>query len=114
MLDFLGDLRRTHMCGVLRASDAGKQAVLMGWVNKRRDHGNLLFIDLRDRTGVTQVVINVERDAAIHEKAGDLRNEYVIAVIGKVKLREASGLVEGLRAIKDAGELAAIRRACTR
>ena len=90
MLDFLGDLRRTHMCGVLRASDAGKQAVLMGWVNKRRDHGNLLFIDLRDRTGVTQVVINVERDAAIHEKAGDLRNEYVIAVIGKVKLREAN------------------------
>ena len=78
------------MCGVLRASDAGKQAVLMGWVNKRRDHGNLLFIDLRDRTGVTQVVINVERDAAIHEKAGDLRNEYVIAVIGKVKLREAN------------------------
>jgi aspartyl-tRNA synthetase len=78
------------MCGALRAADAGKKAVLMGWVNKRRDHGNLLFIDLRDRTGVTQVVINVERGAAIHEKAGDLRNEYVIAVIGTVKLREAS------------------------
>ena len=45
MLDFLGDLRRTHMCGVLRASDAGKSAVLMGWVNKRRDHGSLLFIE---------------------------------------------------------------------
>ncbi len=89
MLDFLGDLRRTHMCGALRASDAGKKAVLMGWVNKRRDHGNLLFIDLRDRTGLSQVVINVERDAAIHEKAGSLRNEYVIAVTGTVKLREA-------------------------
>ena len=90
MLDFLGDLRRTHMCGVLRASDAGKKAVLMGWVNKRRDHGNLLFIDLRDRTGVTQIVINVERGKAIHEKAGDLRNEFVIAVTGTVKLRDAN------------------------
>jgi aspartyl-tRNA synthetase len=90
LLDFLGDLRRTHMCGALRASDAGKKAVLMGWVNKRRDHGNLLFIDLRDRTGVTQIVINVERGKAIHEKAGDLRNEYVIAVIGTVKLRDAN------------------------
>ena len=90
MLDYLGNLRRTHMCGALRATDAGKKAVLMGWVNRRRDHGNLLFIDLRDRTGVTQVVINAERDAAIHEKAGALRNEYVIAVIGTVKLRDAN------------------------
>jgi aspartyl-tRNA synthetase len=88
LLDFLGDLRRTHMCGELRASDAGKKAVLMGWVNKRRDHGNLLFIDLRDRTGVTQIVFNVERDQASHEKAGELRNEYVIAVTGTVKLRD--------------------------
>ena len=78
------------MCGALRASDAGNKAVLMGWVNKRRDHGNLLFIDLRDRSGVTQIVINIERDKAIHEKAGELRNEYVIAVIGKVKLRDAN------------------------
>ena len=90
MLDYLGDLRRTHMCGALRASDAGKKAVLMGWVNRRRDHGNLLFIDLRDRTGVTQVVVNAERDAAIHEKAAALRNEYVIAVTGTVKLRDAN------------------------
>ncbi len=88
MLDFLGDLRRTHMCGALRASNAGKKAVLMGWVNRRRDHGNLLFIDLRDRTGVTQVVVNAERDGALHEKAGTLRNEYVIAVTGTVKLRD--------------------------
>jgi aspartyl-tRNA synthetase len=78
------------MCGALRASDAGKKAVLMGWVNRRRDHGNLLFIDLRDRTGVTQVVVNAERDAAIHEKAAALRNEYVIAVTGTVKLRDAN------------------------
>jgi aspartyl-tRNA synthetase len=78
------------MCGALRASDAGKKAVLMGWVNRRRDHGNLLFIDLRDRAGVTQVVVNAERDTAIHEKAAALRNEYVIAVTGTVKLRDAN------------------------
>ena len=78
------------MCGALRASDAGKKAVLMGWVNRRRDHGNLLFVDLRDRAGVTQVVINAERDAAVHQKASGLRNEYVIAVTGTVKLRDAS------------------------
>jgi aspartyl-tRNA synthetase len=78
------------MCGALRASDAGKKAVLMGWVNKRRDLGSLIFVDLRDRTGVMQVVINAERDAAIHEKSEALRNEYVIAVTGTVKLRDAS------------------------
>ena len=90
MLDFLGDLKRTHMCGTLRASDAGKKAVLMGWVNKRRDHGSLLFIDLRDRTGITQVVVNADRNAAIHEKAETVRNEYVIAALGTVKLRDAN------------------------
>ncbi len=90
MLDFLGSLRRTHMCGALRAADAGKKAVLMGWVNRRRDHGNLLFVDLRDRTGVAQVVFNAERDAAVQEKAEGLRNEYVIAVTGTVKLRDAN------------------------
>src|ERR1700758_913840 len=78
------------MCGILRASDAGKPAVLMGWVNKRRDHGSLLFIDLRDRSGVTQVVVHADRNAAIHEKAETLRNEYVIAAIGSVKLRDAN------------------------
>jgi aspartyl-tRNA synthetase len=87
LLDFLGDLRRTHMCGTLRASDSGKTAVLMGWVNRRRDLGNLIFVDVRDRTGVTQVVFNKERDPAVHEKASTLRNEYVIAVIGKAKQR---------------------------
>src|SRR5271163_1604602 len=78
------------MCGALRASDAGKKAVLMGWVNRRRDHGSLLFIDLRDRTGLTQIVFNADRNVAIHEKAGTLRNEYVIAVTGTVKLRDAN------------------------
>jgi len=77
------------MCGALRASDAGKKAVLMGWVNRRRDLGSIIFVDLRDRTGVTQVVLNAERNAALHEKASGLRNEYVIAVIGEVKRRDA-------------------------
>jgi len=88
LLDFLGDLRRTHMCGALRASDAGQKAVLMGWVNRRRDLGNLLFVDVRDRTGITQIVFDKERNPALHEKAGDLRNEYVIAAIGMVKQRD--------------------------
>jgi aspartyl-tRNA synthetase len=78
------------MCGTLRLSDAGKPAVLMGWVNRRRDHGSLLFIDLRDRTGVTQVVFNRELNAAAHAKADSLRNEYVIAAIGRVKPRDAN------------------------
>src|SRR5580700_886483 len=77
------------MCGTLRPSDAGKKAVLMGWVNRRRDLGNLIFIDLRDRTGVTQVVLNHELNAAAHDKANTVRNEYVIAAIGKVKLRDS-------------------------
>src|SRR5260370_12237100 len=84
------------MCGAFRASDAGKKAALMGWVNRRRDHGNLLFVDLRDRSGLTQVVINAERDAALHEKSAALRNEYVIAVTGTVKLRDANTMSHNL------------------
>ncbi len=89
MLDFLGDLQRTHKCGTLRTSDAGQKAVLMGWVNRRRDLGNIIFIDLRDRTGVTQVVFNRELNPAAHAKSELLRNEFVIAAIGTVKLRDA-------------------------
>jgi len=89
VLDFLGDLRRTHMCGALRLSDAGKKVALMGWVNRRRDLGQIIFVDLRDRTGVTQVVFNHELNAAVHQKAEALRNEFVIAAIGTVKRRDA-------------------------
>ena len=89
LLDFLGDLERTHMCGALRPSDAGEKAVLMGWVNRRRDLGSIIFLDLRDRTGVTQVVLNRELNPAAHRKAEQLRNEYVIAVTGKVKRRDS-------------------------
>src|ERR1700720_4653598 len=76
------------MCGTLRASDAGKKAILMGWVNRRRDLGNLIFVDVRDRSGVTQVVFSEEANTTLHERAELLRNEFVIAVIGTVKLRD--------------------------
>src|SRR5438128_2166571 len=86
-LDFLGDLRRTHTCGQLRASDAGKRALLMGWVHRRRDLGGVIFIHLRDRDGVSQAVFHTDSDSAIHEKAEMLRSEYVVAVEGLVALR---------------------------
>jgi len=86
-LDFLGDLRRTHSCGALRAADEGQTAVLMGWVHRRRDHGGVIFVDLRDREGLTQVVFHEDVDPAIHQRAEALRPEYVIAVEGKVAPR---------------------------
>jgi aspartyl-tRNA synthetase len=88
-LDFLGNLRRTHTCGQLRAADSGGRALLMGWVHRRRDLGGVIFIHLRDRDGVTQVVFHEDQDRAVHEKAALLRSEYVIAVEGEVKPRTA-------------------------
>jgi len=76
------------MCGALRATDAGKKAVLMGWVNRRRDLGSIVFVDIRDRSGVTQLVVSAEANPAVHKKAELLRNEYVIAALGTVKLRD--------------------------
>ncbi len=87
MLDFLGDLRRTHMCGSLRLSDAGKRATIMGWVNKRRDLGNIIFIDVRDRSGITQAVFDASAGSELHQKAEQLRNEYVVAITGTVRKR---------------------------
>ncbi len=87
-LDFLGDLRRTHRCGELRAENAGQQVVLMGWVNRRRDLGNVIFIDVRDRTGLTQFVFDKSDNPELHAKASNLRNEFVIAGIGKVRRRD--------------------------
>ena len=86
-LDFLGDLRRTHSCGALRAADEGQSVVLMGWVHSHRDHGGVVFIDLRDREGITQVVVHKDVDPAVHSRAEQVRPEYVIAVEGKVALR---------------------------
>jgi len=91
-LDFLGDLRRTHMCGDLRLADEGKNVVLMGWVHRRRDHGGVIFVDMRDRDGLTQVVFHEDVDLAVHNRAELVRPEYVIAVEGRVAPR-GSGAV---------------------
>lgn len=90
MLDVLGNLERTHTCGELREGDVGKKVVLMGWVAKKRDFGVLTFIDLRDRDGVTQVVMNEEDAGEAHSKAKNLRGEFVIAVKGEVVMREGT------------------------
>ncbi len=86
-LDFLGELRRTHTCGELRASDSGHRALLMGWVHRRRDLGGVIFIHLRDREGVTQVVFHADTGEALHKKAEMLGSEYVVAVEGTVARR---------------------------
>src|SRR5437879_1084411 len=88
LLDFLGNLKRTHYCGELRAKDAGKPAIVMGWVHRRRDLGNLLFLDVRDRTGIVQVVFNKETQPAAHAKAEQARGEFVVAVEGEVIKRQ--------------------------
>ena len=87
MVDILGDMRRTHSCCELGAKDIGKEVVLMGWVLRRRDHGGVIFVDLRDREGITQVVFNPQVNEAVHAKAHVIRNEYVLAVRGKVDPR---------------------------
>ncbi len=87
-LDFLGSLERTHMCGDLRAQDAGKPVILMGWVNRRRDHGSLIFLDVRDRSGITQVVLDRDLSPEAHLRAEAARPEFVVAVEGTVRMRE--------------------------
>ncbi|MFO7459450.1 MAG: aspartate--tRNA ligase [Desulfatiglandales bacterium] len=88
-IDSLGDWKRTHDCGSLRAEDIGTQALVMGWVNSRRDMGNLIFIDLRDREGITQIVFDPQEDEESHRRARVLRNEWVVAVRGAVSPRLA-------------------------
>jgi aspartyl-tRNA synthetase len=90
LLDFLGNLKRTHYCGELRAKDAGSDVVVMGWVARRRDLGNLLFLDVRDRSGIVQVVFNKETQPEAHGKAEQARSEFVVAVEGKVIQRQKS------------------------
>jgi aspartyl-tRNA synthetase len=88
-IDALEDWKRTHDCGSLRASDINAEVLLMGWVNTRRDLGNLIFIDLRDREGMTQIVFDPQVDAESHRRAHVLRGEWVVAVKGKVTARLA-------------------------
>jgi aspartyl-tRNA synthetase len=91
-LDFLGTLERTHLCGDLRAAHAGQTVTLMGWVNRRRDHGNLIFLDLRDRSGISQIVLDKELVPDGHAKGEQVRPEYVVAAVGKVRLRAADAI----------------------
>jgi aspartyl-tRNA synthetase len=88
VLDSLGNLKRTHLCGELRASDAEKDVVLLGWVHRRRDLGQLIFIDIRDRAGIAQIVFNKELHPDAHKKAEELRSEFVVAVEGRVLRRQ--------------------------
>ena len=97
MVDILGDMRRTHNCCELGAKDIGKEVVVMGWVLRRRDHGGVIFVDLRDREGLTQIVFNPEVEKAVHAKAHSIRNEYVLAVRGKVDPRPDGMVNSNLR-----------------
>ncbi len=87
MAEFIRDLKRTHSCGELTAKDVGKEVVLFGWVHNRRDHGGAVFIDMRDRAGVTQVVFEAEAGKELHDLAQELRYEFCIGVRGKVVSR---------------------------
>ncbi|OGP14320.1 MAG: aspartate--tRNA ligase [Deltaproteobacteria bacterium GWA2_54_12] len=87
LFEKMGDWKRTSYCGELTAADIGKNACLMGWVQRRRDHGGLIFIDLRDRAGIMQLVFSPESQGNVHEAAHGLRSEFVVAVKGSVRRR---------------------------
>ncbi|MEN8190924.1 MAG: aspartate--tRNA ligase [Thermodesulfobacteriota bacterium] len=100
-MESMGNLRRSHSCNALRKEDIGKEVTLMGWVLRRRDHGGVIFIDLRDRHGLTQVVFNPEVNPEVHAKAHQIRSEWVLAVRGKVAAR-----LEGMANAKlDTGDI---------
>src|SRR5438128_12174486 len=88
MIENLNNRERSHSCGALRSTDAGERVTLMGWCARRRDFGPLTFIDLRDRGGITQIVVNQEKAPAAHAKAKDVRGEFVLAAIGEGVLRD--------------------------
>ena len=92
----MSNAKRSHHCGDLRRQDAGAAVVLCGWVAKRRDHGGLIFIDMRDRSGIVQVVADPETSGSSFKIAEDIRNEYVIKVFGKVRLRDEDTINENL------------------
>ena len=87
MNDILGDWKRSHYCGDISAADIGQEVILMGWVQRRRDHGGLIFIDLRDREGIAQLALDPDRDPDAHGKAEQVRNEFVVAARGVVSPR---------------------------
>ncbi len=88
-LDRMDGLKRTDYCGTLRKNDLDKEVVVCGWVQRQRDLGGLIFIDLRDRTGIVQLAFDDNTDRAIFEKASAIRSEYVLMVKGKVRMRSS-------------------------
>ena len=89
MLEFMENMRRTHYCGVLRREDENKEVVVCGFVQRRRNLGQLIFIDLRDRTGIVQLSFDDTTDREIFEKANETRSEYVVMAKGVVKIRSS-------------------------
>jgi len=87
MGDKIKDIKRTHLCGEIKKEDNEKKVTIMGWVQKRRDHGGVIFADIRDRSGIVQVVFNPDLDDQSHSKAEELRSEYVVALTGEVEMR---------------------------
>ncbi len=87
MSDILGEMRKTHHCNALGKKQIGEEVILMGWVQRRRDHGGVIFVDLRDREGITQIVFNPEREQEAHAKAHSVRSEFVLGIRGKVESR---------------------------
>src|SRR5512138_4027200 len=87
---FITELKRTNTCGELTKADIGREVVLYGWVQNRRDHGGAVFIDLRDREGLTQVVFEPDIEATAHQLAGTLRLEWCVGIRGKVVSRGAN------------------------
>ena len=88
-METLKGMERTHNCGELRKNDEGKEVQLAGWVSRRRDHGGLIFVDMRDRSGIVQIVFDAAEMGADFSKAETLRNEFVIGIRGKVRARSA-------------------------
>ena len=97
MVDQFKGTKRTDYCGELRSKDIGREVILLGWVDSRRDFGSLIFVDIRDRSGMTQVVFNPEISKEDHQKAKQLRDEYVIGVVGKVAAREQKTVTTRLK-----------------
>lgn len=97
MLELLGDWKRTDYCGSLGVKDLEREAILMGWVQSKRDHGGLIFVDLRDREGIVQIVFNPQLSKESHEKAGLLKDEWTVAVKGTVRKRPSETLNQNIK-----------------
>ncbi|MGH7792887.1 MAG: amino acid--tRNA ligase-related protein, partial [Thermodesulfobacteriota bacterium] len=97
MLELLGDWKRTDYCGSLGITDLDREVIIMGWVQSKRDHGGLIFVDLRDREGIVQVVFNPQLSKESHEKAGLLKDEWIVAVKGTVSRRPPETLNPNIR-----------------